>query len=193
MEEEKTVPGSIAVELIRELRRAEGKLLPFQEEKRRQVCDEINALYNNGIHLARNADYEKDSPLLILYQEGIQRNKRCMLAYLRARLELIERLRWEVGIVTMEHKEKLSPFELNYSTDYNLLLAKYMETTGIDVTNSTEQPPDKLLIEVKVLQDFGTVILDDGTSLVLKENKRIYLSRADADPFIKQGILEHIC
>jgi hypothetical protein len=30
MNEEKTMPGSLAVDLIRELKRAEGKLLPFQ-------------------------------------------------------------------------------------------------------------------------------------------------------------------
>jgi hypothetical protein len=48
------------------------------------------------------------------------------------------------------------------------------------------------MIEVKVLKDVGTVMLEDGTSLVLKENKRIYLSRYFAEPFIKQGILEHV-
>jgi hypothetical protein len=100
----------------------------------------------------------EDAALLVLYQEGIERNKRCMLAYLyvcallycdieyefssvhltdrRARLDLIERLRWEVGIVTQEHKEKMSPFELQYFDEYNSLLAKYMQSTGVDVVSA---------------------------------------------------------
>jgi hypothetical protein len=48
------------------------------------------------------------------------------------------------------------------------------------------------MIEVKVLKDVGTVILDDGTSLLLKENKRVFLARSFAEPFIRQGVLEHI-
>lgn len=48
------------------------------------------------------------------------------------------------------------------------------------------------MIEVKVLKDAGTVMLDDGTSLLLRENKRIYLARSFAEPFIRQGVLEHM-
>lgn len=49
-------------------------------------------------------------------------------------MDLIERLRWEVGLVSDEHKEKLSTFELNYYDEYNSLLANYMQNTNIDLT-----------------------------------------------------------
>lgn len=49
-------------------------------------------------------------------------------------MDLIERLRWEVGIVSDEHKEKLSAYELNYYDEYNTLLADYMQSTNIDLT-----------------------------------------------------------
>jgi hypothetical protein len=42
----------------------------------------VNSLFTDGTELAQNANYETDVALLLIYQEGIQRNKRCMLAYL---------------------------------------------------------------------------------------------------------------
>jgi hypothetical protein len=41
-----------------------------------------------------------------------------------------------VGLVTQEHKEKMSPFELNYYDEYNSLLAAYMHSTGVDVVSA---------------------------------------------------------
>ncbi len=49
------------------------------------------------------------------------------------------------------------------------------------------------MIEVKVLEDAGQISLpSDGTTVLLKKDKRIFMNRLDAEPFIRQGILQHV-
>jgi GINS complex subunit 1 len=54
------------------------------------------------------------------------------------------------------------------------------------------QPPKELQIEVRVLQDYGTIVTESGATITLKKDTRILLRRTDAEPLIRQGILEHV-
>lgn len=47
---------------------------------------------------------------------------------------MLEQIRWEVGMLPDDIKEKLSKDELNYYEKYNSLVANYIEDVGIDLT-----------------------------------------------------------
>eukprot|EP01130_Rhizamoeba_saxonica_P006295 TRINITY_DN2506_c0_g1_i1.p1 TRINITY_DN2506_c0_g1~~TRINITY_DN2506_c0_g1_i1.p1 ORF type:complete len:120 (+),score=31.78 TRINITY_DN2506_c0_g1_i1:296-655(+) len=117
-----------------------------------------------------------------------------MLVYLNERMNSIRNLRWEIGGTLPENiQSKLNESEKTFFDDYNRSLGRYIQSIGdIDLTNNLKVPPQQLYIEVHVLQDFGTLEMEDGTTLVLRKNNRVYLPRSEADPLVKQGILEHI-
>ena len=67
-----------------------------------------------------------------------------------------------------------------------------MERVQVDVTAQQQLPPKELLVQVMVLKDAGKVALDDGSALELKQGKRVYLRRQEAEPLIRQGVLQHL-
>ena len=63
----------------------------------RSVLQEIRELYE-----ANEAEITKDSPAraaMIMRHTALERNKRCLLAYLNHRVEKIRDMRWEFGAV----------------------------------------------------------------------------------------------
>lgn len=52
----------------------------------------------------------------------------------QARLNVIEQVRWEVGMLPGEIKEKLSKDELSFYEAYNEAVADYMEEVGLDLS-----------------------------------------------------------
>ena len=69
-----------------------------------------------------------------------------------------------------------------------------MRSVGVDgVDLMTDQtPPKSLYIEVRCLQDYGQLEMDDGTTILLKKNTQLFLPRTQCEHLIRQGILEHI-
>ena len=84
--------------------------------------------------------------------------------------------------------------EQAFFTKYNRNLAGYMRSVGVDgVDLMTDQtPPKSLYIEVRCLQDYGQLEMDDGTTILLKKNTQLFLPRTQCEQLIRQGILEHI-
>lgn len=53
--------------------------------------------------------------MLVVDNQNMQRNLRCVLAYLNARSDRLHRLAWESGKSLPEHiKENLTPAEIKY-------------------------------------------------------------------------------
>ena len=46
--------------------------------------------------------------------------------------------------------------------------------------------------QVRALEDVGPLMTDDGGSLVMRKGTSRYMKRADAEPLIRQGVLDHI-
>eukprot|EP00052_Salpingoeca_macrocollata_P014496 m.114018 g.114018 ORF g.114018 m.114018 type:complete len:194 (+) comp19338_c0_seq1:45-626(+) len=190
--------GELAIEILQELKRCSPNTLPpFNEDKLRRVILEIRALYDEVKRtIGEKREQLKDPPVhgcMLVQFESIKRNKRCMLAYLKERMSRMQRLRWEAGaVLTPEWRDNLSAAEVGYFSEYNKLLNKYMQ--GFDPLELTMdlQPPKEPKIEVRVLQEYGEITTSNGDVINLNLGSQQYMRRVDAEPLIRQGILEHI-
>ncbi|XP_002731436.1 DNA replication complex GINS protein PSF1-like [Saccoglossus kowalevskii] len=190
--------GEKALELIRELHRStEGVLPPFNDEGIRQVLEEMRSLYeqNQADVSATVAGEQGLFSGVQLRHASLERDKRCLLAYLYNRLQKIRNMRWEFGsVLPADIKTNMSEQEVQWFTKYNKCLANYMRRlgdSGLDLTQDM-QPPKSLYIEVRCLVDHGEFETEDGTVILLKKNSQHFLRRSQCEHLIRQGILEHI-
>mmetsp|Transcript_34080 Transcript_34080/g.63608 ORF Transcript_34080/g.63608 Transcript_34080/m.63608 type:complete len:216 (-) Transcript_34080:81-728(-) len=191
--------GRTAVQLLRDLKRARW-LPPFNEKDVKKVAEEIRS---DAQEMKRMIQEDSEESLenevlagLYLYDELIERNKRCVLAYLNARLEVIEQLRWEIGLMVPEEKlQKMHEAEKQYLKNYNNILDKYMKRylpsckLPLDLTADSEAPED-LNVKVRVLQDDpsldGVVSVDSGP-LRLRAGCQLLVKRSDVEHLIRAG------
>lgn len=84
--------------------------------------------------------------------------------------------------------------EQTFFAKYNRNLASYMRSVGVNgVDLMTDQtPPKSLYIEVRCVQDYGQLEMDDGSTILLKKNTQLFLPRSQCEQLIRQGILEHV-
>lgn len=156
----------------------------------------LKAIFNN---LSNNYSTTGDRtlwPLLNYRHAALQRNKRCLLAYLYQRLQKIKALRWEFGpLIPSDIKESLCEPEVNFFNSYSKSLATYMRSIGdgqgLDLTGDL-RPPKSLYIEVRCIEDYGKFELEDGEVILLRKNSQHYLPRSQVESLIRQGVLQHI-
>lgn len=110
---------------------------------------------------------------LLVEHMCMRRDKRCLLAYHKARCVKIEEEIWAGKDVlssssattsngNMEAEGGLSPEEEEYARQYAELLAAYKgRWTDIDLTGSLE-PPRDLFVDVRVLKDAGEIQTEYG-------------------------------
>merc|ERR1719270_1675180 len=102
-----------------ELKRARW-LPPFNDKTIKEVVDEILNDTKEMKALVEEFDDLEELPEevvagLTLYCDLVERNRRCVLAYLNHRLGVIEELRWEVGLMVPEDKlDRLHDSEKQY-------------------------------------------------------------------------------
>ena len=190
--------GERALELLRELKRSRGgSLPPYNEDTVRQVLEEMNTLFEqNQLEVRATAENEQGLFAGIQLRHAcLERNQRCLLAYVYNRMLQVKEYRWEVGsILPPDFRSNLCEQELQWFNRYNRGLASYMRSlseSGLDLTQYT-QPPKSLYIEVRSLQDYGDFETEEGVVVQLKKNSQHYLLRSQCEHLIKQGILEHI-
>ncbi|GAB0096774.1 DNA replication complex GINS protein PSF1-like [Sergentomyia squamirostris] len=188
-----------SLELIKDLSRNTDSIPTFRDDTIREVLVETQEIFNANSRDARICSATNNQqllPILSFRHAALERNKRCLLAYLYNRLERIRDMRWQGGPTIPEHvKGSLCEPEIQWFNSYNKLLAKYMKSIGdgqgIDITCDMN-PPKSLFIEVRCLEDYGKFELDDGEVVFLKKNNQHYLPRIQVEPLIKQGILQQI-
>ena len=138
---------------------------------------------------------------------SIRRNKRCLLAYHRARTAKLEEMCWAgadiADLVTppvsstpsaataSTTASSLSAEEEQYVHQYSQLLSAYKgQWTDIDLTGSLE-PPRDIFIDVRVLRDAGEIQMEYG-SITLSKNSQFYVRQADVENLIQQGYLQKL-
>ncbi|KAH8416270.1 hypothetical protein KR222_002048 [Zaprionus bogoriensis] len=191
--------GDKAFDLLKDLKRASQTIPPFDDDGVRQVLEEIKAIFEENVAQASTYNSSGDRslwPLLNYRHAALQRNKRCLLAYLYERMQRIKALRWEFGpIIPGDIKQTLCEPEVQFFNNYSKSLAAYMRSVGdgqgIDLTGNL-RPPKSLYIEVRCVEDYGKFELDDGEVVHLKKNSQHYLPRAQVETLVRQGILQHI-
>lgn len=189
--------GEEAVKLLKELKNRKT-LAPFNDRVTRHVIEETNTLYtemkNTGEQLGREGrgDEVRSRISIVVNLTACKRNKQCLLAYLRSRLEQVCDYRWEVGaVLPPELKENLSVAELDYFRTYNKMVASYMASIGVDLSLDME-PPKTLIIKVKWVAEQDGTIETQNESLRMRKNAVTYVRRSDVEHLINQGIVEHL-
>ena len=131
----------------------------------------------------------------------MNRNIRCVLAYLANRLTRVERMAWESGKHIPDHLlDKMSEAEVRYFKTYlenldgyNKAISNMFGTEGnhIDLTVDFN-PPKDLFIEVRVNKDYGTVTLPESGEVKLQKNSTHLLRRSEVDNLLKRGIMSEV-
>lgn len=182
--------GEKGIDLVKEASRSNFNLTPFNEDVVRQTIEETRALWESN-----RAEVEATGAIsasVSLRHTGIDRNRRCLLAYLNSRMEKMREMRWQFGAVLPEEvKINMSEPELEYFSKYNKHLATYMRAVGTDLT-SEMAPPKSLYVEVRVREDHGEVETADGEVVLLKAGSQHHLPRHLCEQLIMQGVLEHV-
>ena len=187
--------GEKALELVKELKRSgDGSLPPYNEDGVRKVLDEMGGLFEQNQKDVNATVAGEGGRFMSIHMRhvSLERNKRCLLAYVYNRMEKVRDMRWDFGSVLPDDvKNSLNEEELAWFGRYNRSSAKYMRLVGIDLTLDSK-PPKSLYIEVRCLEDYGEFEMEDGSVVLLKKNSQHLLQRADCEHLIRQGILEHI-
>eukprot|EP00401_Gymnodinium_catenatum_P044621 CAMPEP_0117528426 /NCGR_PEP_ID=MMETSP0784-20121206/37308_1 /TAXON_ID=39447 /ORGANISM="" /LENGTH=207 /DNA_ID=CAMNT_0005324711 /DNA_START=153 /DNA_END=776 /DNA_ORIENTATION=- len=192
-----------AVQLLQELKRS--KWLPqFNDKLIKEVVEEIlsDTKEMTGL-VSQNEDLEEVPPEvaagLCLYNDLVDRNRRCLLAYLNYRLEKIEELRWEVGLMVPEAKiQKLHDSEKQYLHIHNGILDRYMKRylptakDPLDLTADAEAPED-LNVQVRVKEEgLGEIVTADSGVVRLRKGYQLFLKRSDVEQLIRAGKVVHV-
>lgn len=188
--------GDIGLEMLSELSTA-TRLPPYRGDGIRKVVEEVNALYGEiqsvlGEYGQVAQTNQSIMASVVYHHASLLRNKRVILAYLHHRMQYLQGLRWEIGAILPEEvRDNASPMEKSFFSGYDRLLGDYMSDLDLNLTEDLT-PPKDLFIQVRVVQDAGTIVTEDGDELTLRKNTTHFLRRSDVEHLIRQGVLEHI-
>ncbi|CAM9542681.1 unnamed protein product [Phaeothamnion confervicola] len=186
--------GTKAKDLLAGLSRSEW-LPPWDKKGVGAVLQEIQALYQEILDtLGTRTTDDLPDPVrvfLTVHKHALLHNKRCLLAYLKYRLDAIVQLRWETGTKIPQALEtNLSLGERQAFTGYDRLLTRYMADFNLDLTADL-QPPKELRVEVRALVDYGELQTEEG-AVRLDRGTAHWLRRSDVVHLVRQGVLEQV-
>ncbi|PGG97527.1 DNA replication complex GINS protein psf1 [Blastomyces parvus] len=180
--------GELGNKLVQHAKRMQSlsHLPPYQTEMVRSVAREVRELDKDVARILEPfegtfnpSENHATACALLVDHLSMRRNKRCLLAYHRARAEKLEEFCWQGRDVLDEqmqqggaggaggqssggHANALSPEEMEYFRHYSDMLAAYKgQWIDIDLTGSLE-PPKDLFIDVRVLKDAGEIQTEYG-------------------------------
>lgn len=194
--------GKRASQLVKELASAEpGQLTRFNDDLFNQVIKECNVHYSQFYELTRKMQQEgldvesarnPDHYGMLIHHLALLRNKRCLMAYVHKRAEILQSLSWKVGrVIPQEIEEKLSDYEKRYFKNHSSALQSYMrDMDNLDLTVDMVPPKDPY-IKVRVLDDIGVAAIGDRDTNLASHSIH-FLKRTDAEPYISQGLMEEL-
>ncbi|KAG5518464.1 hypothetical protein PMAC_002859 [Pneumocystis sp. 'macacae'] len=119
------------------------------------------------------------------------RNKRCLLAYHRARAMRLAYVCWTDPLQAVIDPGLLAPAERVYLRAYTSLCSYYMQQwPGIDFGGALE-PPSDLYVNVRVLQEIGEIQTEYG-AITLNKNSQFFLRLSDVEGLLRQGYLQRV-
>jgi len=213
--------GDLGLKLVQHAKRTQSlsQLPPYQSDIVRSVTREVRDLDRDVTEMLEpfNGHFDPaEEPAtacsLLVRHLCMRRNKRCLLAYHRVRVEMIEGMCWSgsdlleqvqasqnkvaeegarIGSAEGSSASSLSPEEEEYARQYEDLLAAYKgQWTDIDLTGSLE-PPRDLFIDVRVLKDAGEIQTEYG-AITLTKNSQFFVRQGDVERLIAQGFLQKL-
>ncbi|CAL5440014.1 unnamed protein product [Camellia sinensis] len=188
-----------ACELVKEFSSSEpGQLAPFNTNLFSQVIEESNFHFHQLQSLLSKIQEGPDSQTknadhfgALIHHLSLVRNKRCLMAYVHNRAEVIRRLGWMIEPPLPEEiQEKLSSSEKEYSKNHSAMIKSYQSEMDLDLAVDMVPPKDPY-IKVRVLDDIGSVALSDQIAN-LARHAILFLRRTDAETYISQGLMEEL-
>lgn len=195
--------GRTACQLVKEFASGEkGQLVSFNSDLFGQVVAEcsqhhlelqslIRKIQEEGLDVqtARNADHYG----ALIHHLALVRNKRCLMAYVYNRAEIIQSLVWKIGhVLPQEIEEKICHLEEEYFKKHSAALKSYMTKQMVDLTVDMVPPKDPF-IQVRVLDDIGEgIVLSDDKTANFARHSMHFLKRTDAEQFISKGQMEEL-
>ncbi|KAH1253914.1 DNA replication complex GINS protein PSF1 [Glycine max] len=195
--------GSKASQLVKEFASGEkGQLTTYNNDLIREVVAEctqhhldfqslIRKMQEEGLDIqtAKNADHYG----ALIHHLAVVRNKRCLMAYMYNRAEIIRNLLWKIGhVLPQEIKVKLCNTEEEHFKNHSKALKNYMLKVEVDLTVDMVPPKDPY-IKVRVIDDIGEgILLSDDKSANFALHSMHLLKRTDAEQFIAQGKMEEL-
>lgn len=211
--------GDIANKLVLEARRTQqlndrgiqnrGIQLPeYHEDLVRSVLKEVQQLQRNAEFLRQqqqNAETTENEAIggrvgkcqYFVTLLCLERNKRCLLAYQKARADLIAASAWDSSGI--EHTntrgpqpQDLSHAEQEYLKGYSELLTELKSgaLADVDLTGPLV-PPNDVFIDVRVLKDAGEIQTEYGVFNLIKDSQ-FFVRHSDVERLIQQGYLQRI-
>ncbi|KAK0410338.1 hypothetical protein QR680_005074 [Steinernema hermaphroditum] len=187
-----------ARQLLIDLQRNPDFIPPYNEERMRKCTETINTLFRRNaetfqlIQSDSCPNPDETAAILQVQNEILKRIKQCVLVYHRDRLQRLRKLRWTIGcILPPEIKANLSEAENDWYSEYNRNLAEYQNHMGVDLMRGME-PPKSLLIQVRVLEDYGEFETSDGKAMILTKGSIHYLPMTEIETLLQQKILEEV-
>ncbi|KAJ1531277.1 DNA replication protein psf1 [Cladochytrium tenue] len=157
-----------------------------------------------------------------MHELAFARNKRCLLAYHRERLDRIRAAAWELGaagpvaaaaaaapaaepaaaassssagslLLPADVARSLSPSELDFLASYRGLVEGAKGAHLAFDVGGPLVPPRAALVDVRVVVDLGDVVLpSSGAAFRLAKGSQHCLFRPDVEPFIVRGYLREL-
>ncbi|XP_071717211.1 uncharacterized protein [Rutidosis leptorrhynchoides] len=191
--------GRKAAQLLKELVSGEpGQLTGFNNDLFGQVIDECEGHNHDLTTMLSKAQVEgssnpttkkADHNGALIHHLSLVRNKRCLMAYVYNRAEIIQNLGWTINLPE-DIAEKLSSSEKEYHKQHMKNLQTY--STALDIELGLDMvPPKDPYIKVRVLEDIGDVVLSDQVANFAK-HAILFLKRTDAEQFIFEGKMEEL-
>lgn len=194
--------GRKGYQLVKDFASGEkGQLKPFNsklfdetiEESRqnqRLIQSLMRKMEQEGLDVQnnRNADYYG----ALVHHLSLIRNKRCLMAYVHNRADIVRDLGWRVGLeLPPEIQEKLTTLEKEYFKNHSAAIKSYMGKAGIDL-NVDMVPPKDPYIKVRVVGDIDDgIVMSDKTTNFARHSMH-FLKRTDAEPYIARGQMEEL-
>mmetsp|Transcript_13288 Transcript_13288/g.33443 ORF Transcript_13288/g.33443 Transcript_13288/m.33443 type:complete len:237 (+) Transcript_13288:125-835(+) len=135
-------------------------------------------------------------PSILLHNIAVQRNKRCLLAYHHHRMEIIKSIQRAKGLENSSINDVYASSSAPISTNAQEVAfarnyATLREAYSSKVFELDLLPPTSHMLQVRVLRETGQVVLpDSGKVVTMTKGACLFLDRADAKDFLKQGILQ---
>ncbi|KAG5410476.1 hypothetical protein IGI04_006795 [Brassica rapa subsp. trilocularis] len=136
--------GRKGYQLVKDFASGEkGQLKPFNSKLFDETIEECNQnqrliqflmrkMEQEGLDVQnnRNADYYG----ALVHHLSLIRNKRCLMAYVHNRADIVRDLGWRVGLeLPPEIQEKLTTLEKEYFKNHSAAIKSYMGKAGIDL------------------------------------------------------------
>nr|XP_043626737.1 DNA replication complex GINS protein PSF1 [Erigeron canadensis]XP_043626738.1 DNA replication complex GINS protein PSF1 [Erigeron canadensis] len=191
--------GRKASQLVKEVVSSEpGQLSTFNNDLFAQVIEECNQhiLQLQALFRKMQEEGTSNQPTknpdhcgALFHHLTLVRNKRCLMAYVYNRAEIIQKLVWTINIPG-EIQEKLSSTEKEYYDKQKNILAKYKHKLDIDMSLDLVPPKDPY-IKVRVLEDMGDCFFGAQATKVAK-HAILFLRRTDVESHISEGKMEEL-